>query len=75
VQVIDSDGHLHEPFDLLIATLRKNSIRRALASPICAMSLEIPAVGWSRGGSYLACRLPKAWAEEAFVIRRRAMRR
>ncbi len=39
------------------------------------MSREIPDVGLSRGDSCPVCHLPKAWAEEAFAIKRRDIRR
>ena len=75
MQVIDSDGHLHEPFDLFERHMEKEfySMRPRIVD--LRDEQRDTGVGLSRGASCLVFRSPKAWAEEASGIRRRAIPR
>ena len=75
MQVIDSDGHLHEPFDLFERHMENEFY--PMRPRIVDLRDEQRDTGrWLVEGRLVpGCRLPKAWVEEASGIRRRAIPR
>ena len=72
MQVIDSDGHLHEPFDLFERYMDKEFFSMRPRMVELVMNRETPDAGWSRESSSLDFLSPKALAEAASDIRHRA---